>query len=105
MNARDLAVKFISYAHYIALREWANEDMKMPELICVAPDVAQEQRIKRVACKKLSHASGLVMWTTMAASLNVYGPLAPIWSPIRTQDDGPAQVSDLQRQSLFDERR
>jgi hypothetical protein len=42
MNARDLAVKFISYAHYIALREWAKEDMKMPELICVAPDVAQE---------------------------------------------------------------
>jgi len=40
MNARDLAVKFISYAHYIALGEWSKEDMKMPKLIYVAPDVA-----------------------------------------------------------------
>jgi Replication-relaxation len=41
MNVRDLAVKFTSYASYIASREWAREHSKLPVLICVAPDIAR----------------------------------------------------------------
>ena len=41
MNVRDLAVKFTSYAHYIASREWARERSMLPVIICVAPDIAR----------------------------------------------------------------
>jgi hypothetical protein len=41
MNARDLAVKFTSYAHHVASREWARERSILPVLICVAPDIAR----------------------------------------------------------------
>ena len=41
MNVRDLSVKFTSYAHYIASREWTRERSKLPVLICVAPDIAR----------------------------------------------------------------
>ena len=41
MNARDLAVKFTSYASYIASREWAREHSMLPVIICVAPDIAR----------------------------------------------------------------
>jgi hypothetical protein len=30
MNARDLAVKFASYSHDVALHEWAREGAKPP---------------------------------------------------------------------------
>ena len=36
MNVRDLAVKFTSYASYIATREWAREYSMPPVLMCVA---------------------------------------------------------------------
>src|SRR5947207_8724156 len=49
MNVRDLAIKFTSYAQYIASREWARERSIMPLLTCVAPDIAQEKRMQRVA--------------------------------------------------------
>jgi hypothetical protein len=45
MNVRDLEVKFTSYAQYIASREWARECSMLPELIRVAPDIAQEKRM------------------------------------------------------------
>ncbi len=45
MNVRDLIIKFTSYAYYIASREWARESSKLPLLICIAPDIAQERRI------------------------------------------------------------
>jgi hypothetical protein len=38
MNARDLGIKFRSYAHFIASREWARERAKLPLLVCIAPD-------------------------------------------------------------------
>ena len=41
MNVRDLAVKFTSYAYYIASRDWARERLMLPMLICVAPDIAR----------------------------------------------------------------
>ena len=79
MNVRDLAVKFTSYAHFIASREWAREDARVPRLFCVAPDIAQERRMQRVTQARLAHTSGLVLWTTTEVLLNEHGPLAPIW--------------------------
>jgi hypothetical protein len=82
MNVRDLAVKFRSYAHYLASREWARERTVLPRLFVVAPEIAQERRMYRVAQANLAHASGLFIWTTTAVLLREQGPLAPIWSPV-----------------------
>jgi hypothetical protein len=54
MNVRDLTIKFTSYAHYISSREWAREHMMLPRLFCVAPEIAQERRIQRVAQASLA---------------------------------------------------
>jgi hypothetical protein len=79
MNVRDLAVKFTSYAYYIASREWAREHSMLPVLVCVAPDIAQEKRMQRVAQARLAHTPGVVLWTTTEVLLNEHGPLASIW--------------------------
>ena len=79
MNVRDLAIKFTSYAQYIASREWARERSMLPRLFCVVPDIAQERRMKRVAQAKLNHVSGLEVWTTTEVLFPEKGPLAPIW--------------------------
>lgn len=79
MNVRDLAIKFSSYTHFIASREWAREDARVPRLFCVAPDIAQERRMRRVTQARLVHTSGLVVCTTTEVLLNEHGPLAPIW--------------------------
>jgi len=79
MNGRDLLLKFASYAHYVASREWAREDTKLPVLFCVAPEIAQERRMQRVAQTSLTSTPELRVWTTTEVLLNAYGPLAPIW--------------------------
>jgi hypothetical protein len=79
MNVRDLTIKFLSYAHYTAAREWARERSMLPLLICIAPDIAQERRIQRVAQARLTSTPELELWTTTEVLLNEYGPLAPIW--------------------------
>ena len=79
MNARDLATKFISYAHYMESRERAKEWSTLPRLFCVSPDIAQERRVQRVAQAALSRIPGLLLWTTIEVLLNEHGPLAPIW--------------------------
>jgi Replication-relaxation len=101
MNARDLAVKFTAYAHYIDSREWAREDTRLPRLVCITTDIAQEQRIQREAHKKLASFVGTVVWTTTEALLNQRGPLAPIWSRGRPPRDHAAQSSGSLRQSIF----
>jgi len=102
MNVRDLAVKFISYASYIASREWARECSMLPVLVCVAPDIAQERRVQRVAQARLTQSAGLVAWTTTEVLFNEHGPLSPIWLqglPLRSQ---AAKPGSLLRQCLFD---
>jgi hypothetical protein len=79
MNVRDLAIKFTSYAHYIASREWAREDSILPALVCVAPDIAQERRVHRVAQARLMQCTGLEVWTTTEKLLHEHGPQASIW--------------------------
>jgi len=66
MNVRDLAIKFTSYAHYVASREWAREHATPPVLLCVAPDIAQERRMHRVTQARLTHIPRVAAWTTTA---------------------------------------
>jgi predicted transcriptional regulator len=100
MNVRDLAVKFTSYAHYNALREWASEDARLPRLLCVAPDISQERRMQRVAQAKLTSPPGLVVWTTTEALLNEHDPLSPIWLQSMPQRSQEAHPGSSRRQSL-----
>jgi protein involved in plasmid replication-relaxation len=79
MNVRDLSIKFTAYEHFVTSREWVREDARVPRLFCIAPDIAQEKRVRRVAHAKLAHTSGLVVCTTTEVLLNEHGPLAPIW--------------------------
>ncbi len=79
MNVRDLSIKFSAYGHFVTSREWVREDARVPRLFCIAPDIAQEKRVRRVAHAKLAHTSGLVVCTTTEVLLNEHGPLAPIW--------------------------
>ena len=51
----------------------------LPVLICIAPDIAQERRVQRVAEASLAHIPGLVLWTTTEGLFLEQGPLAPIW--------------------------
>ncbi len=101
MNVRDLAVKFTSYAHYIASREWAREHMMLPVIICVAPDIAQERRMQRVALSRLAETSGLVLWTTTEVLLKEHGSIAPIWLPCMPQRSQAAQPGSTLRQCAF----
>jgi hypothetical protein len=102
MNVRDLAVKFTSYAHYIASREWAREGSMLPVLVCIAPDIAQERRMQRVAQARLTSTPTLVVWTTTRVLLDEQGPLAPIWLQSRPQSSQAAQTGSTLRQCLFD---
>ncbi len=101
MNVRDLSIKFTSYAHYIASRQWARESSKLPRLLCITPDIAQERRLQRAAQAGLARTSGVVVWTTTEVLLNEHGPLAPIWmQQIPARDQG-GERSSSSRQSLF----
>ncbi len=102
MNVRDLAIKFTSYAHYIASREWARERLMLPVLLCVAPDIAQERRMHRVAQTRLTHTPGVVVRTTTAVLLNEHGPLAPIWLQAMPQRCKAAPSDGSLRQGIFD---
>jgi hypothetical protein len=99
MNARDLSIKFQSYGHYIASRKWAREDSRLPFLVCVAPDIAQERRMQREAQTKLVDISGLVMWTTTEVMLAQYNPLASIWLQSLPKQGHKLQDGRVPRQS------
>jgi hypothetical protein len=100
MNGRDLAIKFTSYAHYIASREWARERSILPLLLCVAPDVAQERRMQRVAQIRPIQTHGLMLWTTTEVLLHQQGPLSPIWLQDMSQRNQSVQTGGSLRQCL-----
>ena len=102
MNVRDLAIKFTSYAHYISSREWARESSAVPLLICIAPDIAQERRVQRVAQARLAPTPGVVVWTTTEVLLNENGSLAPIWLQSTPQRSQATQPSNTLRRRLSD---
>ncbi len=98
MNARDLAIKFASYAHYLASREWARERSMVPRFVCVAPDIAQERRMHRAAQASCVAHSGLGIWTTTEVLLKERGPLAPIWLQEVPRGSSPVQPGATLRQ-------
>jgi len=100
MNGRDLQLKFASYAHYVASHEWAREDTRLPGLFCVAPEIAQERRMQRVAQTSLTSTPELRVWTTTEVLLNAYGPLAPIWLHGLPQRSQAARPDGSLRQAL-----
>jgi len=102
MNVRDLSIKFTSYAHYIASREWVRESSSLPRLFCITLDIAQERRIQRVAQARLMQTSGLVVWTTTAVLLNEYGPLAPIWVKSVPRCNQAEQSGELRKRIWYD---
>jgi hypothetical protein len=102
MNVRDLAIKFTSYSHYLASREWTRDYSRIPALICVAPDIAQERRMQRVAQARLAHATGFELWTATEVLLNEHGPLAPIWLQGLPQGSQVSGQQGSHRQCVFD---
>ena len=98
MNVRDLTVKFTAYAQYLTSREWERDHTALPTLVCVAPELAQEQRIVRVASSVLSQTPGLVLATTIETLLAHDGPLAAIWRVSVPQQRRPQRHV---RRSLF----
>ena len=103
MNVRDLAVKFTSYASYIASREWARERSMLPVLVCVAPDIARGAADAASGSGQTHTSShGLMVWTTTAMLLDEQGPLAPICLQRRSQSSQAAQSGNVLRQCLLD---
>jgi hypothetical protein len=102
MNARDLAIKFASYEHYLASLEWARECSRIPALICVAPDIAQERRMLRIAQARLAPIRGFWLWTTTEVLMKERGPLAPIWLQGMPQRSQGLEPEDSHRQRVFD---
>ena len=101
MNVRDLGVKFSSYAQFVTSREWAREFSRLPLLVCVAPELAQERRIQRVAQARLAPMTMPALRTTTAALLQEHGPLAPIWLPgLPQRTQAPLRI-ESHRQCLF----
>ena len=101
MNGRDLATKFRSYVQYIDAREWAREWARLPWLICITPEIAQERRVQRVAHVHLPPGTGLLVWTTTEVLLKERGPLAPIWSCGLLPSSYGVSSSAWRRQLLF----
>ncbi len=103
MNVRDLAVKFDAYQQYISSGEWARERSSLPRLLCVAPDIAQERRMQRVAQTRLTQTPRPVVWTTTEVLLQAKGPIAPIWMQVTFQRNQPDKASVVRRCNVFDE--
>jgi hypothetical protein len=74
----------------------------LPRLLCVAPDIAQERRLLRVAQARLAPTPGLVLWTTTDVLLSEHGPLSPIWLQGMPQRNQEVQPGGSLRQSLSD---
>ena len=73
----------------------------LPVLVCIAPEMAQERHMVRVAQTRLTHTPGLMFFMTTDELLNEYGTRAGIWSKQISLHSHAGQVHGLRRQSLF----
>ena len=73
----------------------------LPVLVCVAPDIAQERRMQRVAQARLTSTPGLVVWTTTRVLLDEQGPLAPIWLQMSTTEQSSSAVGQCAQTMLL----
>jgi hypothetical protein len=95
MTPSNLRIKFATYAMYLASREWANSSPYLPVLLCVTPDIAQEQRLVQAAINCLGQVpTAFRIYTTTASLLVMQGILAPIWQQVvlprqQTQQKSP----------------
>lgn len=101
MNVCDLAIKCTSYASYIVSYECAREGSMLPVLVFVAPDIAKERQVYRMAQARLTSTPGVALCTTTEVVLHERGPLAPIWSQDVPQRRQAACPDGLLRQCLF----
>ncbi len=72
-------VSVFNFSRHVTSRAWVREAARVPRLVCVVPDIAQEKWVRRVAHTRLAKTSGLVVCATTEVLLNEHGPLAPIW--------------------------
>jgi hypothetical protein len=88
MNARDLAIKCKTYAHYVASREWPKQEATLPLLLVVTPDPRQEKRLSRVVTATLTGRYGLIVRTTTLTRVREQGLLGPIWEQVFPHREG-----------------
>jgi DNA-binding IclR family transcriptional regulator len=88
MSSRDLAIKFRTYAHYVASREWFKQEAWLPLLLVVTPDPEQERRLCRVAIATLTDNCGVAVRTTTLTRVHEQGLLGPIWDQILPYCEG-----------------
>jgi hypothetical protein len=83
MMRKDFRVKWLTYAMYLSSREWASSSPLLPALLCVTPDIGQEQRLSAAARQYLTAVpSGFCLYTTTAQLLLTQGMLSTIWRPV-----------------------
>jgi DNA-binding MarR family transcriptional regulator len=91
MHRKPLVTKFTSYAHYVRSQQYRHEHVTPPQLLVVAPHTGREQFLRRIAASLLGSLP-LTVWTTTEPLVQVQGPLAAIWRPLRSgrdvEDDG-----------------
>src|SRR5258708_32023694 len=85
--------KFDAYRHTVSSGEWVQERSRLPKLLRVVPDIAQERRMHRVAQGRLTPPPEPSVWTTTEVLLKATGPIAPMAAPGRF----PAQTPGRRR--------
>ena len=92
---------------YLVSREWASSSPSVPALLCVAPDVGQENQLIKAALQRLAHLpTRFTVYTTTAQLLLTRGVLGPIWRQVEGQESQSTLLSSAEqtaRRLLFPE--
>jgi Replication-relaxation len=83
MHMKPLLKKFEAYAQYVRSQHYRQNHRTPPTLLLVAPHNGREQTLRQIAISVLGSLP-LRIWTTTEPLLNVQGPLAAIWKPLRS---------------------
>ena len=100
MTPKNLRQKFATYAMYLASREWARSSPYLPALLCVAPDIGQENQLGKAALQTLVHVpAGFLVYTTTAPLLLTRGIFGPIWRQVEVQEHQSVSAPSAERAS------
>lgn len=103
MGVQDLQRKFTTYGMYLVAREWARSSPYLPGLLCVVPEIAQEQRFADVARACLVQVpAAFRIYTTTAYHFAREGILAPIWQQVVLPTQQRAPPAPRSRIALFE---
>jgi hypothetical protein len=83
MHLKPMTEKFEAYAHYIRSQQYRQDHRTAPTLLLVAPQNGREQSLRAVMASVFGTLP-LTFWTTTEPLLQVQGPLAAIWKPMRS---------------------